>query len=532
MANTTQTASPRTLLQVDTQAAYYKWLVAGTVLLAGATQTFGGGSSVTLAIPRIMTTFGADLATTQWITTSYLITRTLMVPILGWLGGFLGYRNLFVGIMIGFVTTSIACGLAVNLPMLIVFRLIQGLVMGPMEGLTVIIMVSTFPPHQRGMAIGLRTIGWSTGQIVSLVLGGYLIELFSWRVIFFIGIPSGLTAALLGLLLLPQEREYQGIPVDYAGLLALALFLVPLLLGISFARRDDTETMTLALLGFLALSGAVLFILRELLARHPAVNIQLFRLPAFRLLLCAAFFNTMGLFGAQFMIPIFLQQVMGFSPLQAGLIIVPALIVSAFGGTLSGRLSDTLSPRTLILVGFSLLIIVFNLFATVSALTASGVLVGYIMLYRMCLFSINTPLTALNVRIHKADQVRMGQGLLGMVRNIGASLGVTASSVIFVRRQTHHQLLAYNAYNATSPAHAETAQEIARSLRDSGIGATDIGPLTLPAIRRQMDIEAVAAGFRDSFFAFGFCFLLAMLPMLFITRRRLRNPPSDAAVRT
>ena len=280
MARTTKTTAPRSILRVDPQSAHYKWLVAGTVLLAGATQTFGGGSSVTLAIPRIMTTFGADLATTQWITTSYLITRTLMVPILGWLGGFLGNRNLFIGVMVGFVITSIGCGLAVHFPMLVVFRLLQGLVMGPMEGLSVIILVSTFPAHQRGMAIGLRTIGWSAGQIVSLVLGGYLIEQFSWRVIFFLGIPTGLVAALLGLIVLPQEREYRGVPVDYAGLLALATFLVPLLLGISFARRDDTATSTLVILGLIACSGSALFILRELFARFPAVNIRLFRLPA------------------------------------------------------------------------------------------------------------------------------------------------------------------------------------------------------------------------------------------------------------
>ncbi len=527
MAQTTPTTTPLPILRIDPAAPHYKWFVAGTVLVAGATQTFGGGSSVTLALPRIMTAFGSDLATAQWIFTSYLITRTLMVPILGWLGGFLGYRNLFVGIMLGFVLTSIGCGLAVNLPMLIVFRLLQGLVMGPMEGLSAIIMVSTFPAHQRGMAIGLRTIGWSTGQIVSLVLGGYLIEHYSWRMIFFIGMPSGLVAAVLGFLLLPQQREYRGVPIDYAGLSALGLFLAPLLLAISFARRDDTETLSLVFLGLLAFSGAALFILRELYARHPAVNLHLFRIPAFRLLLTSAFFNTMGLFGAQFMIPIFLQQVMGLSPFQAGLVIVPALILSAFGGTLSGRLSDTFSPRTLILIGFTLLVIVFNLFATVSALTATSVLVGYIVLYRMCLFSINTPITALNVRIHQADQVRMGQGLLGMVRNIGASLGVTISSVIFVRRQTHHQMLAYSAYHETSPEHAETVREVELSLRQAGIGEADIGPLTSRAIRSQMDTEAVAAGFRDSFFTFGFFFLLAMLPMLFLTRRRLGERQSS-----
>ncbi|MGQ4808784.1 Fatty acid resistance protein FarB [Candidatus Entotheonellaceae bacterium PAL068K] len=288
--------------------------------------------------------------------------------------------------------------------------------------------------------------------------------------------------------------------------------------------RSQTETMTVMLLGLIACSGGGLFILRELFARFPAVNLRLFRLPAFCLLCSAAACTTLGLFGAQFMISIFLQHVMGFSPLQAGLIIVPALVVSAFGGTLSGRLSNTISPRLLILLGFTRLVIVFRLFSSVSALTASGVLVDYFMLYRMCLFSINTPLTALNVRLHQADQVRMGQGLLGMVRNIGAALGVTISSVIFERRSAHHQLLAYTNYNAASPEHTATAREIAQSLRDAGLNETDIGAMTLRTIRRQMDIGAVAVGFRDSFFAFGFCFLLALLPMLFITNSPHQKP--------
>jgi DHA2 family multidrug resistance protein len=512
-------AHPQPVLRVDTRMPYYRWLVAGTVLLANATQTFAG-NSVNLAIPHIMAAFGDDLATTQWVTTSFLITRTLMVPIVGWLGGFLGNRNLFISAMVGFVISSVGCGLAVNIPMLVFFRLLQGLVLGPMEGLTVVLLVNAFPPHQRGLAIGLRTVGWSSGQIVSFTLGGYFIEHISWRVIFFLGIPSGVLAALFGLLLIPQEREYQGIPVDYAGLLALAMFLVPLLLSISFARRDDTETFTLVMLGFIAFAGSVLFLLRELLAQFPAVNLRLFRLPAFPLVCSTAFLNTMGLFGAQFMIPIFLQQVMGYTPLQAGLIIVPSLIMSAFGGTLSGRLSDAINPRLLILFALAALTLVFRLFSSVSALTTSGVLVGYIILYRVCLFSINTPLTALNVSILEADQVRMGQGLLGMVRNIGAALGVTIASVIFERRRAYHQLLAYTSYDAFSPEHTDTAREIALSLRNSGVGEASINSMTLRTIQRQMDVEAVAAGFRDSFFAISFCFLLAMLPMLFVSSRR------------
>ena len=100
---------------------------------------------------------------------------------------------------------------------------------------------------------------------------------------------------------------------------------------------------------------------------------------------------------------------------------------------------------------------------------------------------------------------------------------MTVSSVIFERRRVYHQLLAYTTYNAASPQHTDTAEEIARSLHDSGFNEAEINAATLRTIRRQMDTEAVAAGFRDSFFAFGFCFLLAMLPMLLITKRRMRN---------
>jgi len=507
---------------VDTETTYYKWLVAGTVLLAGATQTFAG-NSVNLAIPRIMAAFGNDLTTTQWVSTSFLITRTLMVPILGWLGGFLGNRNLFICSMLGFVIASIGCGLAVNLPMLIVFRLMQGFVLGPLEGLTVILLINAFPPHQRGLAIGMRTIGWSIGQIVSFTIGGYFLEEGSWRMIFLLGIPGGLVAALLGFMLLRQEREFKGIPVDYAGLLALATFLVPLLLLISFGRRDDTETWTLLLLGGTALTGSIAFVSRELLAKFPAVNLRLFRNPGFTLLCATAFLNTLGLFGAQFMIPIFLQRVMGLNPLQAGLTIVPALVVSAFGGTLSGRLTDIFSPRLLIIVSLGLLVLVFNAFSTVTAMTTVGVMVVYIIAYRLCLFSINTPITSLNVTILDHDQVRMGQGLLGMIRNIGASLGVTVSSVIFESFRTQHELRAYTNYDAASPAHRGLFDEVMRSLRDAGINESELGPMALRVIRQQMSIEAVTAGFRDTFFAISFCFLLAMIPMFFVSRRMTRR---------
>ncbi len=521
MATPATPSQASTLLPINMQALHYKWLVAGIVLLATGTQTFAG-NSVNLAIPRLMAAFGTDLATVQWVATGFLITRTLVIPILGWLGGVLGHRNLFVGCLVGFIISSIGCGMATNLAVLIGFRLLQGLVIGPMEGLSTVLLVQIFPPQQRGLALGLRSLGASVGHIISFTLGGYFIEQISWRLIFFMGLPSGIVAAVLGLLFLPQEREYQGLPVDYPGLLCLGVFLVPLLLAISFGRNNETALSTLVLLGGGALVAGGLFVLRELMASFPAVNLQLFRLPAFCLICMTAFFNNVGMFGAQFMIPIFLQQVIGLTPLQAGLLIVPAIIVSGLSGVGSGRLSDLIPPPLVVLVALLTLVGVFYAFSSVTALTAVGTLVIYIMLYRVCMFAINTPLTVLNAQILGAKQIRMGQGLVGVIRNIGAGLGVTITSVVFERRRVEHQRLAYHLYDDTSPVHSSLVGELRHFLRQAGIVGTTADQATLRTIQRHMDIEAIAAGFRDSFLFICVCFMLACLPMLWSLSRHRR----------
>jgi DHA2 family multidrug resistance protein len=214
---------------------------------------------------------------------------------------------------------------------------------------------------------------------------------------------------------------------------------------------------------------------------------------------------------------------MGYTALQAGLIIVPALVVAAVGGTVAGRLSDVMSPRLMVLLALLLLTVVFQLLSTVSILTTSGVLIGYIILYRVCLFSIQIPMTALNVQILAPDQIRMGQGLVGTVRNIGAALGVTVTSVIFEHRRTTYQLLSYAAYDSAAVEHLPTVQAIEHGLRGAGIGETEIPAMALRLLQQQIDLEALATGFRDSFFIISFCFLLAMVPLIGVVSQQTRQ---------
>lgn len=520
---TVSVSGSTTFLNINTQASQYKWVVAAIVLVAGATQTFAG-TSVNLVIPRLMAAFGTDLAMTQWVATGFLLTRTLVMPLLGWLGGVLGSRNMFVLIMCGFVVTTAGCGLATNLTMMVTFRIIQGFVLGTMEGLTAVILVNAFPPHQRGLALGLRAIGWSAGQVVFYALGGYLVEEVSWRLIFFLGIPTAVIAAVSGWLFLPQDRDYKGEPVDYLGLIALGIFLVPLLLAISFGRNSTTEMSTLVLLGLGALIGGLLFVVREFLAAHPVVNLRMFRVPSFSLICATAFLNNMGLFGALFMVPIFLQQVIGLSPLQAGLVIVPALILSGFSGVLVGRMSDVFPPTTVVIIMMAALAGIFYSFSSVTALTTVTTIVTYVIFYRICMMGVVTPLTVLLVQQLGDDQVRMAQGLLGVVRSIGGVLGVTVTSVVFERRRLWHQLSAYDAYDVGSVAHYETLTTIKSFLHNAGILGGSADQAALGVVRRQMNIEAIALAFQDSFLLMACCFLFASFPVVYLmVRYRLQS---------
>ena len=521
MGQAAQRAHPQTFLPIDTQTPHYKWLVAGIVLLAGATQIFAG-TSLNIAIPRLMATFGTDLAATQWVATGFLITRTLVIPLLGWLGSVLGNRNLFVAIMVGFVIASAGCGLSTSLPMLVGFRVLQGAVMGPMEGLTAVMLVQTFPSRQCGLALGLRSLGWAVGELVFYTAGGYLFEYVSWRLLFFLGIPSGIVVTVLGLLMLPQHPEAPGPTVDYPGLLLLGSFLVPLLLVVSFGRDSETAVSTLVGLGLGALVGGGLFIGRELRAACPAVNLRLFRQPAFCLLCSCTFFNNMGLFGALFMVPIFLQQVMGLTPLQAGLILLPAIPISGLSGLATGRLSDLLSPPLVAIGGLLALTAIFQSFSSVTALTTVTVLVGYMILARAFMDTVDIPLTALTVQTLAPDQVRMGQGLLGVVRSIGSSFGVTVTSVFFERRRALHQLLGYATYDSAAATHETTLRDLCLDLHAAGVLGAEANQMALGTIRQQLDIEAIAAGFRESFLLICLCFFVAIVPMLCLLSRRVR----------
>ena len=196
----------RQLAGVTPDSPSYKWWVAGTIMLS-VFMVLMNLSTVSLALPSVMTTLSMSLDEAQWVVTAYMIASAVVIPTVGWLGNVLGNRNLLLLSLAVFVTGSVLCGLSWSGSALIAFRIVQGMGGGPVLPMALTFVTQAFPPRQRGLALGLYGLGASFAPVIGPVAGGYLTEYIHWRMIFFINLLPGLTGVLLVLLILPQTRE-------------------------------------------------------------------------------------------------------------------------------------------------------------------------------------------------------------------------------------------------------------------------------------------------------------------------------------
>ena len=241
----------------------YKWWVAVTVTLS-AFLVVMNNATVNVALPQLMTTFGLNLDAAQWVITGYMIAGATLVPTVGWLGNRFGNRTLFLVSLGIFVISSGLCGLAWNGPSLVFFRVLQGLGGGPITPMAMVFLVSVFPPHQRGLAMGLYGMGMSFGPAVGPVLGGYVTEYLNWRMVFFMNVVPGALCMALVFLVIPKAQEMVRRSLDLAGLVTLVVFLVSLLVALSQGHREGWDAPYIQRLFVLAGLAFVAFVTLEL----------------------------------------------------------------------------------------------------------------------------------------------------------------------------------------------------------------------------------------------------------------------------
>src|SRR5437868_277723 len=316
-----------------------KWIITITVILASLIELIDT-SIVNVALPQMMGNLGATLDEVAWVVTAYVVANVIVIPMTGWLSSVFGRRNYFAGSIVLFTIASFFCGHAVGIWELVVFRFIQGVGGGALLSTSQSIMVETFPPEELGLANGLFGLGVVVGPTIGPTLGGWITDNYSWPWIFYVNIPIGIVATFLTLTFIPDPKEKHPVGrIDWAGIGLLVTGIGSLQVVLERGEREDWFAAPyIVALAIAAAVGIVGFVWRELTAEHPVVNLRVLKDRSLAVGTLFTFILGFGLYSSVFIFPVFIQNLLGFTAMQTGLILLPGSLATAVMMPVVGKL--------------------------------------------------------------------------------------------------------------------------------------------------------------------------------------------------
>jgi DHA2 family multidrug resistance protein len=408
----------------------YKWKVLSTVIF-GIFMVILDTTVVNVAFQTLRREFGSNINDAQWIISVYVMALGISTPLAGFLADHFGIKRIYLGGLALFTLGSLACGVAPNLWMLIVARGVQGFGGGLALPLSIALLLNAFPVAEQGMALGVFGIAAIVAPALGPILGGWLVDNNLWRLIFFINPPIGLIGVLLGTRFLRERRSDRRPPLDILGLATEVIGFGAILYGAATAETLGWTSPSVVAAFSIGAVGLVLFVVVELFyAQAPLLDLRLFSKRVFLNASLLGYVSVIALFGAEFLMPLYLQALRGLSALETGLMLLPLAITGGLSVTLAGRLYDRLGPRPLVAVGFSLLIVNTWQLSQIRADTPLNWILVLLALRGLALgLTVQTTLvTALSV-VPLKDLAR-GSSLSNATRNLVQSIGVAVLATI------------------------------------------------------------------------------------------------------
>lgn len=516
-----------------TRAPTNKWIVALAVTfgtLMGAIDT----SIVAVATPHLTGALGATVEEMTWVTTGFVIATVVVMPLTAFLGRFFGQKRVYLISLGLFVVGSALCGLARSLPMMVACRALQGLGAGALQPTEQAILRQTFPPEEQGMAMALFGLAVVVGPAAGPALGGYILDNFAWPWIFYINLPIG----ILGIFMVTrfvQEPEdirrenraraaLQRKNLDWQGIALMAVGLASLQYVMEEGSRNDWFSSPLiTVMSFIAVFVLAAFVIRELTAPVPAVDLSLFKDKVFLsgTLISAMMFAI--LMSITFLLPLFMQQLLGFPALASGQALMPRAFAMMIGIPLVGRLYNRVQPRFLVMLGVLLVAFSAYLMSHYTLETSAQSVVLAIMIQGFGFASLFVPLTT--VALSGIPRLRLtdAAGLNSLLRQIGGSLGLAAFATLL----PHFVASARSGVAAhIDPGRPEVIARLGAlqsALTARGLDAAAAHEGAARVLDGVLARQASVLGFERMFLIAGIAFLFVIPVALF-----LRKPPGAA----
>ncbi len=511
----------------------YKWIVAMVVII-GVFMSILDSTIVNIAIPRLQTAFGADLHSVQWVLTAYILTLGVVTPTTAFFADRFGLKRFYLFSLAAFTLGSALCGLAWSLPVLIAFRILQGIGGASLFPLSLTLLFREFPPEERGTSMGFFGIPALLAPALGPTLGGYLVTTADWQVIFFINVPIGIIAIILAILLLHDYPHEARTRFDVPGFIFATLGLASLLYALSDASTDGWGSTTVLGFLFAGLSALCVFVVVELqIARRggqPLLDLRVFANGPFAISTLTNLFVIFALYGGLFLLPVYLQNLRGLSAFQAGLLLFPQALASMISVLVGGRLVDRIGVRLVVIPGLLVLAFANWQLSFLTLTSPYGWIQAMIILRGFALGLVGQPLIVSALSEIRPRQLTQASSLSTVARSVSSSLGIAVlATLVQTQTKIHYSHLAERV-TASSPL-GQLLPRLQALFVARGADVSTARTAALQVIARLMQRQGYVLAIQDAFtLTLGFIVLALIATFFLRARRRPQQLPEEPTV--
>jgi MFS transporter, DHA2 family, multidrug resistance protein len=506
------------------------WIIAISVMCCTFMEVLDT-TVVNVSLPHIAGNLSATIDEATWVLTSYLVANAIILPITGWLSNHFGRKRLLMFSVVGFTASSFLCGAAPTLPLLIVFRLLQGACGGSLAPLSQAVLLEAFPPESRGKAMGFWGLGIVVAPVLGPVLGGWLTDSYSWRWVFYINLPVGILSIFMVQTFVfdPPYIRRSGAGVDWWGIAMLTVWIGAL--QVVFDKGQELDWFSSRLVNGLIATAVVFligFLIRELMAKHPVLNLNVFRWRSYS---AGVFLMTVlgfVLYGSIVLLPIWLQTLLGYPAVNTGFTMAPRGLGSMIGMPLVGMFASRFDARKVLAGGLLLgaastwRLSQLNLDAGFWDLFWPQAIQGF------GLGMVFVPLTTIAMNPVPREQMGNATSVYNLMRNLGGSIGIAVIAMLNTRYQQRYIDILGSHVTAANPEAIQRLNAARALFLANGSGQALADQRAYATVFGMVERQAAMRAFVDLFQLLTIVFLL-MIPLTLIMRKPKSSGGSGAA---
>ncbi len=461
-----------------------------------------------VALPKINTEFNISASTGQWLMTGFMLVNGILIPITAYLFNKYSYRKLFLVALVLFTIGSLICAISMNFPIMMVGRVLQAIGAGVLMPLGSIVIITIYPPEKRGAAMGTMGIAMILAPAIGPTLSGYIVQNYHWNVMFYGMFIIGILAILVGFVWFKLYQYTTNPKADIPGIIFSTIGFGALLYGFSEAGNKGWGSVEIETMFAIGIIFIVLFVIRELRMKAPMLNLEVLKFPTFTLTTVINMVVMLSLYGGMILLPIYLQNLRGFSALDSGLLLLPGSLIMGLLGPFAGKLLDTIGLKPLAIFGIAVMTYATWELTKLNMDTPYMTIMGIYVLRSFGMAFIMMPMVTAAINALPGRLASHGNAFLNTMRQLAGSIGTAILVTVMTTQTTQHLSAFGEELDKTNP----VVQDHMRELASQYGGQEGAMKVLLQFVNKLATVE----GINDAFIVATIFSIIALILCLFL----------------